>query len=407
MMLKKIMHFFCDRSLEKETAKTNSLIRQVEQHEKAAMERLKAQAINYQTKVATYKKARDVEFKEFIAFMNKQLGLADAYVRHLGDFQDKMFVCFDSWMKTSIAEQEIQLLSARITTKLHLREFITALQMEMNKLSQRKERNEWHHMIKARPVLVSSEFIQRTVWQVNNNQKSNSKSISCNLSRLKSHLTALRREIEELRHKRDQLITSSRDLIGKHQAHKAKLNDQYRNCNKLFREIQDGFSNHFGSVATGNSLADSWIAKIEGAVTLSKLFSTHKGTADIQKEVQHELDDINNDFRDIRCRIKANRQIGDFSTLSGDKVTRDRLYHEREQACKRQLEISAARDVIYKRGNELKEMLGKFDSLEPDKSIRRFVEIFGLGKDFDVHRVIGISTRESRRRHYELKNQNR
>lgn len=401
------MHFFCGRSLEKETAKTNSLIYKVEQHEKAAMERLKAQDSNYQTQIATYKKERDVEFKEFIAFMNKQLVLAEAYVIHLGDFQDKMFVCFNSWMNTSIAEQEIQLLFARITTKIHLREFITALQMEMNKLSQRKERNEWHHMIKERPVRVSSDFIQRTVCQVNNNQKSNSKSIKCDLSRLKSHLTALRREIEELRHKLDQLKTSSRELIAKHQDHKAKLKDQYRNCNKLFREIQDGFSNHFGSGATGNSLADSWIANIEGGVTLSKLFSAHKGTADMQKEVQDELYVLNKDFRDIRSRIEANHQSGDFSTLSEDKATRDRLYHERKQADKRRCEIKAARDVIYKRGNELKEMLGKFDSLHPDKSIRRFVEIFGLGKDFDVHRAIGISTRESRRKYYELKNQNR
>lgn len=78
MILKKIMRFFCGRSLEKEISKTNSLIYKVEQHEKAAMERLKTQAGNYQTQVATYKKERDIEFKEFIVFMNKQLGLADA-----------------------------------------------------------------------------------------------------------------------------------------------------------------------------------------------------------------------------------------------------------------------------------------------------------------------------------------
>ena len=63
--------------------------------------------------------------------------------------------------------------------------------------------------------------------------------------------------------------------------------------------------------------------------------------------------------------------------------------------------------MIYERGNELKEMLGKFDSLQPDESIRRIVEIFCMGKDFDVHRAIGVSTREDRRKHYELNNQNR
>lgn len=407
MILKKIMHFFCGRSLEKETAKTNALIREVEQHEKAAMERLKAQADDYRAQVATYKKQRDAELKEFIAFMNKQLGLAEAYVPHLGDFQDKMFVCFDSWMNTSIAEQKIQLLSERITTKFHMLDFITALQIELNKLIQRNERNEWRHMIKERPILVSSTFIERTVRRVSNNQKSSSESIRHDLSRLKSHAMTLQTEIKELRHERDLLIASSRELIDKHKAHKAELNDQYRKCSELFGEIKDGFSDHFGSAATGNSLADSWIAEIEGAVTLPKLFSTHKGTADIQREVQDEFNDLTNDFQDIRSRIDANRQSGDFSTFNEDKATRDRLFLERKEVGERRREISTARKVIYERGNELKEMLGKFDSLQPDESIRRIVEIFRMGKDFDVHRTIGVSTREDRRKHYELKNQNR
>lgn len=407
MILKKIMHFFCGRSLEKETAKTNALIREVEQHEKAAMERLKAQADDYRAQVTTYKKQRDAELNEFIELMNKQLGLAEAYVPHLGDFQDKMFVCFDSWMNTSITDQKIQLLSERITTKLHMLDFITVLQIELNKLIQRNERNEWRHMIQERPILVSSTFIKRTVRQVNNNQKSSSKSIRHDLSRLKSHAMTLQTEIKELRYERDLLISSSRELIDKHKAHKAELNEQYRKCSELFGEIKDRFSDDFGSAATGNNLADSWIAEIEGAVTLPKLFSMHKGTAEIQREIQDDFNALTNDFQDIRCRIDTNRQSGDFSTFKEDKATRDRLFLERKEVGERRRAISTARKVIYERGNELKEMLGKFDSLQPDESIRRIVEIFHMGKDFDVHRAIGVSTREDRRKYYELKNQNR
>lgn len=407
MILKKIMHFFCGRSLEKETAKTNALIRKVEQHEKAAMERLKTQADDYRAQVAAYKKKRDAELKEFMAFMNKQLGFAESYVPHLGDFQDKMFVCFDSWMNTSIAEQKIQLLSERITTKFQMLDFIKALQIELNKLIQRNERNEWRYMIKERPILVNSTFIERTVRQVNNNQKSSSESIRHDLSRLKSHAMTLQTEMKELRHERDLLFASSRELIEKHKAHKTELNDKYRKCSELFGQIKDGFSDHFGSTATGNSLADSWIAGIEGAVTMPKLFSTHKETADIQREVQDEFNDLTNDFQDIRSKIDANRQSGDFSTFNEDKATRDKLFRERQEVGERRREISTARKVIYERGNELKEMLGKFDSLQPDESIRRIVEIFRMGKDFDIHRAIGVSTREDRRKHYELKNQNR
>ena len=217
----------------------------------------------------------------------------------------------------------------------------------------------------------------------------------------------LQTEIKELRHERDLLIACSRELIAKHKAHKTELNDQYRKCSELFCEIKDGFSDHFGSATTGSSLADSWIAKIEGAVTLPKLFSTHKETADIQREVQDEFNNLTNDFQHIRFRIDANRQSGDFSTFNEDKAKRDRLFRERQEVGERRREISTARKMIYERGNELREMLGKFDSLKPDESIRRIVEIFRMGEDFDVHRAIGVSTREDRRKHYELKNQNR
>lgn len=407
MILKKIMHFFCGRSLEKEMAKTNALILEVEQHEKAAMQRLKTQADDYRAQVTAYKKKRDAELKEFITFMNRQLGLAESYVPHLGDFQDKMFVCFDSWMNTSIAEEKIQLLSERITTKLQMLEFITALRVELNKLTQRNERNEWHHMIKDRPILVSSTFIERILRQVSNSQKSSSESIRHDLSRLKSYSMTLQTEIKELRYERDKLNAFSRDLLEKHKAHKAELNNQYRKCSELFREIKDGFSDHFGSAATESSLADSWIAEIEGTVTLPKLFSMHKGTADIQREVQGEFNNLTNDFQDIRSKINANRQSGDFSTFNEDKATRERLFRELQKVGERRREINTARKVIYERGNELKEMLGKFDSLQPDESIRRIVEIFRMGKNFDVHRALGVSTREDRSKHYQLKNQNR
>ena len=407
MILKKIIHFFCGRSLEKETAKTNALIREAEQQENAAMERLKDQADEYRAQVVAYKKKRDAELKEFITFMNKQLGLAEAYVPHLGDFQDKIFVCFDSWMNTSIFEQRIRLSSEKITTKLDMLNFVTALQVELSRLTQRNERNEWRHIVKERPILVSSTFIERTVRQVSNNQKSSSQSIRHDLSRLKSHSTTLQTEIKELRHERDLLLASLQELIEKHKAHKAELNDQYTKCSELFGEIKDGFSDQFGSAATASSLADAWIAEIEGAVTLPKLFSTHKRTADIQREVQNEFNDLTNEFQHIRSRIDANRQSGDFSTFNEDKARRDRLFCERKEVGERRHEISIARKVIYERGNELKEMLGRFDSLQPDESIRRSVEIFRMGRDFDVHRAIGVSTREDRRKHYELKSQNR
>lgn len=407
MTLKKIMRFFCGRSLEKETAKTNALILKVELHEKTAMERLKGRADDYRAQVDAYKKQRDADLKEFIAFMNKQVGLAEGYVPHLGDFQDKMFVSFDSWMNTSLAEQKVQLLSERITTKCHMRDFITALQVELNKLTQRNERNEWRNMIKERPFLVSSTFIERTARQVSDNQKSSSKSIRDDLSRLKSHSKTLQTEIKELRHERDRLIASSRELIERHKVHKVELNDHFRKCSELFDAIKDRFSDHFGSAATESRLVNNWIAEIEGMVTIPKLIIAHRRTAYFQNEVEDEFNDLSKSFQEIRTKIDENRKSGDYSTLNEDKATRDKLFRKRQEVGERRHEIKVARKVFYVRINEVKDMLDKFALLQPDESIRRIVEIFRMGKDFDLHRAIGVRIREDRYKHYEFKNQRR
>jgi len=404
MILKKITHFLCGRSLEKEIAKTNVLIREVEQHEKAARDRLQAKTDEYRAEVAAYRSARDAELNDFIQFLNEQIGKAEVYVLHLGDFQDKMFVCVDSWMSVSIVGQQIKSLSERIETNSRMLDFIKVLQIELNKLTQCSERAEWRKMIKERPIQASSTFIERTVRQVEANQKSSTASVQRDLNRLKSRSLSLQKEIEELRHERDQKITASKELMEKHNANKTDLRKQYEKCSKMFGEIKDRFSDRFGSAPTESNLANRWIAEIKDGVTLPKLISIHKGTAELQREACDEFNDIDERFNAIRIKIKESHEIKNFDTLDQDKVERDRLFKERKEVGDKRREISTAREVVYARGNALKEMLGKFELLHPDESIRLIVRIFSMGKDFDTYREIGVSTREDRRKHYERKN---
>ncbi|WP_143219466.1 hypothetical protein [Achromobacter xylosoxidans] len=406
MILKKIMHFFCGRSLEKETAAANALIHQLEQREKAARDRLHAKADEYRAEVAAFKEKRDAELKELIKFLNEQVGSAQAYVSHLGDFQDKMFVCFDSWMNTSMTDQQIELLAERIDTKLKILEFIAALQVELNRLTQRNERAEWNNMIRQRPIQVSSTYIERTARHVRTSQKNNSDSIRHDLSRLKSHSMRLQTELKELRHERDKRIAASRELMEEHKANKADLSEQYRKCSEIFGKIKDKLSDRFGSALTENDLANSWIAEIEGDVTLPKLISVHRGTAGLQLEANEEFNGIQEEFNAIRAKIETNHKLKNFDTLDQDKVMRERLFRARQVAGDKRREISTARQVVYSRGNELRERLGKFESLQPDESIRRIMQVFSMGKDFDVHRAIGVSTREDRRKHYQSRNPN-
>lgn len=407
MMLKKLMHLFCGRSLEKEVAKTSALVREVEVREKAAMSRLKAKADDYRSQVDAYRKSRDATLNAFIAFMSSQIREAESYARCLGDFQDKMFVCFDSWMNISIVQQKIQLLHQKTVTKRQLLDFVRVLQAELDALIHRNERSAWHAMIQKRPISTASPLLERNVRQVNSALKSSNNAIRRDMKRLRSHTTRLRTELDELRHERDSLQASEREVIEAHRQHKAELNEHYRACSELFGKIRDRFSDHVGAAPTANLLTNSWIADIDGSVTLAKLIATHRSTSEAQKELQYEVTRLSSNFQEARSRIEECHRSGDFSNLEQEKSTRQRLFHERERVREQRREIAAARDELQARINEVKSMLGNFNSLHPDESIRNCVEIFEMGDDFDMYRAIGVSTAEDRKKHYALKKQSR
>lgn len=407
MMLKKLMHLFCGRTLEKEVAKTSALVREVEVREKAAMSRLKAKADDYRSQADAYRKNIDATLNAFIAFMSGQVRDAESYARCLGDFQDKMFVCFDSWINTSIVQQKIQLLHEKIATKRQLLDFVRVLQAELDTLIQRNERSAWHAMIQERSIPTASPLIERNVRQVNNALKSSNNAIRQDMKRLRSHAARLRTELDELRHEWDSLQASGREVIETHRQHKAELNEHYRTCSELFGKIRDRFSDHVGAAPTANLLTNSWIADIDGSVTLAKLIATHRHTSEVQKELQYEWNRLSSDFQEARSRIEESRRSGDFSTFDQQKSTRDRLYHERRKVGDQRHKIADAREVLQARINEVKSMLGNFSSLHPDESIRHCAKIFNMGDDFDMHRAIGVSTAEDRKRHYALKKQSR
>lgn len=407
MILKKLMHFFCGRSLEKEAAKTSALIREIESREKSAMSRLKAKADDCRSQADAYRKSRDTTLNTFIAFMSSQVREAESYVRCLDDFQDKMFVCFDSWMNTSIVQQKIQLLHEKTATKRQLLDFVRVLQAELDTLIQRNERSAWHTMIQERTIPTSSPLIERNVRQVNSALKSSNNAIRLDMKRLRSHATRLRTELDELRHERDSLQASGREIIEAHRRHKVELNEHYRTCSELFGKIRDRFSDHVGAAPTANLLTNSWIADIDGCVTLTKLIVTHRHTSEAQKELRHELTQLSSDFQEARSRIEESRRSGDFSNFDQEKSTRDRLFHERLEVGEQYREIANARGVLQVRINDVKSMLGNFTSLHPDESIRHYVDIFGMGDDFDMYRAIGVSTADDRKKYYALKKQSR
>lgn len=379
------------------------MISQVELREAQARENLEAKAAEYRAALADHQKKREAELHEYIAFLNDQVGMAKEYVPYLGDFQDMMFVCLESWMNASIPEQKMELLRDKINTKYSMRNLVLALLSELNKISQRQERTAWQGMIKTRPIRVESEFITDSIKKQSKAQFMMDSALDRDMRQLGSFATQLKMEISKLESERDALKAHSAELLANHRANKEKLAALYRTCSDKFNDIKAEFINYFGSKPTGSSLADQWISEIDGDITLQKLIAINREHKEEHEDAKADFNDLKNRFNEIHTRINDNYSLEDFSTMKDDKQERNRLHEEKQEAFELMKELGGARTVIFELGNSIKEMLNKFSSLDPDHSITKIIKQFEMDEDFDTYRSIGVSTKADRKRYNEQK----
>lgn len=118
MIFKAIAHAWASSKLEKEEACSQSLIHELDCAKEAANRRIQAKKSDYSLKIKTHQEKRSKELKAHIEFMNQQLKITADYLPELNHFQSFMLTCVDSWMHIDLCQQEIRIVSQKISTIL-------------------------------------------------------------------------------------------------------------------------------------------------------------------------------------------------------------------------------------------------------------------------------------------------
>ena len=125
MIFKAIAHWWASSNLEKEEARTKSLIRELDREKEAVKQRLQVKKNDYLERIQSHQEKRNQELKEHIEFMNQQLTITTGYLPRLNKFQDLMFSCVDSWMHLDLYQQELKILAKKINNLLEFEIFLS------------------------------------------------------------------------------------------------------------------------------------------------------------------------------------------------------------------------------------------------------------------------------------------
>jgi hypothetical protein len=116
MLLKFLTHLFCSSSLERERSKTDSAVAEYQQKEAQVKARLTRQAEEYRDLANVHQAKRNKELDEFVAILNTTVTSAHEYLLDLAQFEDFVFVAFNSWMRIDLEKKQIDLLSEKLRT---------------------------------------------------------------------------------------------------------------------------------------------------------------------------------------------------------------------------------------------------------------------------------------------------
>lgn len=404
MLLKFLTHIFCSSSLEKERSKTDSAIAEYQQKEAQVKARLTRQAEEYRDLANAHQVKRNKELDEFVAILNTTVTSANEYLPDLAQFQDFMFVAFNSWIRIDLEKKKIDLLSEKLRTLYASRDLLNAYETEINRLTQREERHAWHLTVKEKPVRISSELIDSTIEQLSRNRNTDARQFKENIQRIRSHKLHLRGQIRGLENQRDEYKNGYEMILKEHDGVKAELSKRYKHCTEKLKVIRARLEDYYCRQPTKSDIANSWIDAISGLIRTQDLKELHRNTKEEFETAKLKLQLARDERSDILDRIQRCRDTDDYSDFTSLKTMKTAAQARFNSAKTEYSVISLARTVIFERPKEVNGLLSHLDKLSPDQSILNIMKIFEVDDTFNPMRAIGVSTAEQRRLHWEKKN---
>ena len=140
---KYVAQSWASSKLEQEEAHTQSLLRKLDRAKAVANENLQAKKNDYSRKIKAHQEKRNEQLKVHIDFMNEQLQITAGYLPELNQFQSFTFTCVDSWMHVDLCQQELDIVSQKISAVVTTIGLIDSYISEIKRLSQH-QRSEEH-----------------------------------------------------------------------------------------------------------------------------------------------------------------------------------------------------------------------------------------------------------------------
>ena len=433
MFLKTIAHSWATSNLEWEEAKTQSLIQELDRKKDAVHVHIRAAKERYSRTIASHQRTRERELNAHIEFMNEQLSLAHDYLPDLKKLQSLLHKCVDSWIHLDLAQREIDIVSAKISSTASMIGLLETYVRELSILSQRKRRLRWRKLSSARESPVANDFVENEKFRIERNLKSGSREFESERKRLQSHRSTLIKQKNALYAERDELIERKGVAAKRHAANKEDLRARFRSCKEHWDRIAGRFAYHVLNDVK-NKHVRKWMSDLPESGNMAEIcrraiFNAHsdferaKGKADRASEKFKSLDGefqaLRDEFDVYRRRVREAHNSEEYSdSFSSDKDQRDRLYHQKQDAfelkqdayddyskhndCRN--EIWEARKIVFDCRDELRRNIDRIRPLHPDSVIDALCEVLDA-KSMKLERLpaFGIGTKEQRQEHWERK----
>lgn len=405
---KYVAQSWASSKLEQEEAHTKSLLRKLDRVKAVARDNIQAKKNDYSRKIKAHQEKRNEQLKAHIDFMNEQLKITTGYLPELNQFQDFTFICVDSWMHVDLCQQEIDIVSQKISAIVTTIGLIDAYIYELNKLSQRQGRHAWREFTAARELTVTSDFVEKTKARIDSTSKSNHDEFKNELKRLQSHRNALNKDANELHAERAALMKRKKAVDQQHKANKKALDEKYKSCVENWSQIAKKFESYYAFEVSELKYVNEWMSSLSDGGTLREIIKVIGTTVnDSIQSARENQRSIENERKRYASIVKNAHDTKSYpETFANDKAQRDRLKREADSVWKDLQERLNARSLLYARRDELRGYIDRIKPLHPDAAIDSMCEMLNSDREFNSWLAFGINTSKKKRENWE-RNQNR
>lgn len=401
---KYVAQSWASSKLEQEEAHTQSLLRKLDRAKAVANENLQAKKNDYSRKIKAHQEKRNEQLKVHIDFMNEQLQITAGYLPELNQFQSFTFTCVDSWMHVDLCQQELDIVSQKISAVVTTIGLIDSYISEINRLSQRQGRHAWRELTAARELTVTNDFVEKAKDRIDRTSKFNHDELKNELKRLQSHRNALYKEATNLRAERADLIRRKKMLDKQHSENKKALTEKYESCTEHWRQIAKKFEAYYAFEVSELRYVNEWLADLKEGGTLPEIIQVIGTANEIVKSATETFNNLNDEYQPYKLRVKAARDSNEYpDTFANDNAQRKRLAPMVTAAFEDKKALVDARSFLYTRRDELRGYIDRIKPLHPDAAIDAMCEILNADREFNTWLAFGINTSKQRREHWKKK----